>query len=46
MFMKFQSDSQRESYDDFPKSPIWEVIWKLAKTINVLDHIFENIEKQ
>jgi len=30
----------------FPRSPVWDVIRELAKTLNVLDCIFENIDKK
>ena len=30
----------------FPRLSIWDVIWEPTKTLNVLDHISENIEKK
>ena len=33
-FIEFQYDSQREIYDDFPKSPISDEIWEPKKKPN------------
>jgi len=30
----------------FPRSLVWDVIWELVETLNVLDCISENIVKQ
>lgn len=46
LFMKFKFDAQREIYDDFPRSPIWDWILDPAKTLNSSDHISENIVNQ
>ena len=41
--MKFQSDPHRESYDDFPRSRVWNVIQQSTKRATSSVHISANI---
>ena len=44
--MKFQSDAQKECYDDFLKSPVWNVIQESARRPTSSDLISTNIAQK
>ena len=44
--MKFQSDAERDIYDDFPKVTFLEYNLESPQTLYFLDRISENITKQ
>ena len=46
LFRKFESNSQRESYQNFPKVTCLRWIHEPVKTLTTSDHIAENIVNQ
>jgi len=46
LLMKFESDAQRESYDDFPKVTYLKCNSWVCQKLTSLDHISENIARE